>query len=1186
MQRLFMICTTLILLLAFSLRAHALRGDVLVVVNDNSSESVSVGSYYAQRREIDPERIVHVRAPNQFNMTWTQFLSLRDQILRFGICPSVPASGRPAACTDPAQPLYTAQNVSALTAATPIKYIVNTRGLPTRMPVDGSTLFSPSESTSVDNYLRFWLARYIASDVALSFNERLTNLGITGSGFRFVTYGTGSLRPVLPPADLEYIVGRIDGIDAAGAKNLVDRAIAAEQSGLFGKLYTSQDIGTTDYGQSSDPAPQSWNGWRYAFGLFNETAASCVDYKSPSHYFAFSASDPRGKAPTTCMVKVEKSNATNYDEPAWGSPYSRAPVVDDALVYAGHLDGQSIEGGFDTVLRWRKNSTCTSTLCANAADAVACVAASIDPYHEIDTRCVGVASGFMGYNFQSYPVANPLGAWPVGWGPAINAESVPRVVTTDGADDNYSLWFESPGEVSTPVCYNYAGGLLANTTSPCPAVRVATLYQTFDEGPDNAAAPPTYRVQFSAKSEVQAVDLVVELNFVFTAGANNVCPAGSEPWATNMCLMRMRQTASVPGQSGWTPFTFDITPSVGLAYNQLIFNIYGYASSGRIGLDAVTLVNLTHATQLLRNGSFNQGYNWNNSGDFATNFLGRLGGTAFWGSLSHHQSYGWSFNSLPLLALTSLARGLPLGDAVWLGEWRNSGVLYGDPLYSPTAMHLDRLPGSGDRFIGNVSLSGSTINGRDPTAVRTTYALAVCPGRDFYDCDRKGTWTDLGSGVGGQPSRVLGTLSATQLSAGVGDYVVRMGVTSTSLRDGRTQTFNDYYPIKNQYGASERLVYTLSGQILSGEHQPLPGISLSITRADGTKFNVTTDSRGRYYAQGLGPGTCTAQATTAGFGYVPSAATATITNANKQLDFVAIPAAGARVSGRLTDATGEALAAVAIKFTNTADNSSFSVPTNVDGRYLRPAVAPGSYTLVPLKIGLGFTPLARTVATTDIVQDFVAQPATGMVISGIASSPSGAPETGFPLVGYSSSFEQIETNTNGYYLFAGLTPDAWVQQGGTPHPGAMQNETDFDFQPFQGSTTYNLILVPESFYAISGFVADAGNAVPGVTVTLAGSDGTPIATTLTEANGFYRFADRSNGAYRVSASFTTSSSALVHVEMPVVVSDADSLGANPSATPPRAVPAHTAKHLITLWLTLLLAGLGATRASRKLQPSL
>ena len=97
MQRLFMICTTLILLLAFSLRAHALRGDVLVVVNDNSSESVSVGSYYAQRREIDPARIVHVRAPNQFTMTWTQFLSLRDHILRFGICPSVPASGRPAA---------------------------------------------------------------------------------------------------------------------------------------------------------------------------------------------------------------------------------------------------------------------------------------------------------------------------------------------------------------------------------------------------------------------------------------------------------------------------------------------------------------------------------------------------------------------------------------------------------------------------------------------------------------------------------------------------------------------------------------------------------------------------------------------------------------------------------------------------------------------------------------------------------------------------------------------------------------------------------------------------------------------------------------------------------------------------------------------------------------------------------
>ncbi len=37
-----------------------------------------------------------------------------------------------------------------------------------------SALVNPTESTSVDNYLRFWLARYLTSDVQLKFLERPT----------------------------------------------------------------------------------------------------------------------------------------------------------------------------------------------------------------------------------------------------------------------------------------------------------------------------------------------------------------------------------------------------------------------------------------------------------------------------------------------------------------------------------------------------------------------------------------------------------------------------------------------------------------------------------------------------------------------------------------------------------------------------------------------------------------------------------------------------------------------------------------------------------------------------------------------------------------------------------------------------------------------------------------------------
>ena len=58
-------------------------------------------------------------------------------------------------------------------------------------------------------------------------------------------------------------------------------------------------------------------------------------------------------------------------------------------------------------------------------------------------------------------------------------------------------------------------------------------------------------------------------------------------------------------------------------------------------------------------------------------------------------------------------RGLPLGDAVWWGEKHNSGILYGDPVYSPVAVGFNYL-NDWDYVTDNVALSGSTVNGRDP----------------------------------------------------------------------------------------------------------------------------------------------------------------------------------------------------------------------------------------------------------------------------------------------------------------------------------------------------------------------------------------------------------------------------------------------------------------------------------------
>ncbi len=77
------------------------------------------------------------------------------------------------------------------------------------------------------------------------------------------------------------------------------------------------------------------------------------------------------------------------------------PQVVDALGYQGWLDGQASVGSFNALLNWRKDDQCTVTLCDNAADPAACRATSTDIFGEINTACVGVADGFMGYNHQS-----------------------------------------------------------------------------------------------------------------------------------------------------------------------------------------------------------------------------------------------------------------------------------------------------------------------------------------------------------------------------------------------------------------------------------------------------------------------------------------------------------------------------------------------------------------------------------------------------------------------------------------------------------------------------------------------------------------------------------------------------------------------------------------------------------------
>ncbi|MDH5181657.1 MAG: TIGR03790 family protein [Gammaproteobacteria bacterium] len=851
----------LILLMLGNSIAFASNNDVLVIVNDNSIDSVQVGEHYRKHRKLDEEQVIHVKVPNQYFINWTEFQSLRDQILRFGICPSVDAERRPAACNDASLPIYTEQNIQALTAATRVRYIVTTRGVPTRMKVDNSTLSSPNETTSVDNYLRFWLARYIEKDTSFhSFKERA------------IAFGDGrGMRKVNPAVDLEYIIGRIDGLDLTSAKALIDRAIEVEKNGWYGKLYGSTFGAIAgrsvfmNYETNKPIYGDFNNGWRYALGLFGENRPECSNYTSPNHYFAYPQNHPQGKAPAHCLAQFNKGNP---NENMQGHSSSRSPIVGDALAYIGSLDGQTVIGGFNTLLNWRKDASCTVTLCKDAADPAACRAASTDPYREINTECVGVAPGFIGYNFQSYPVAIMAG-WPTSWAPrSTDQNNPPLILDNDAAEGASSVWFSNADEVDQPTCYVYNNGNFDGTQQSCRAGNRVGLQQTINQQSTDPLNPSTYTLAYQLKSRgIEKPSFVIAyLLFNYPKEKNIPCPTGlSGSQAGTVCTYSAAKGVNLkPGDSDWQPIqhSFTTPANTGLNFTSIIVGFSGILGDGGAGIDAVSVKLDGDATELALNGSFEQGHMQTGTGDYAANFLSRLGGTAFWGSLSHHQSGGHSFSQTSLTTMTYLMRGLPLGDAVWLGEGHVSGILYGDPLYSPLAVRLQLKKAYQWNFItgDEVKLKGSTVNGTSEKRVATTYSIDYCRGDDFYLCGNSDNpWLATGiTGEGGEDNEDVGELDTTTMQPG--KYVLRLEVHSRHHDSGKQQSFYDYLPVVVYDATSDLDGDGLTDrEELTGSIQTNParadtdgdglqdGEEIRIYHTDPTKYDTDRDGLTDYY---------------------------------------------------------------------------------------------------------------------------------------------------------------------------------------------------------------------------------------------------------------------------------------------------------------------------------------------------
>ena len=823
-----------ILLFLFVTNVYASRDDVLIVVNDNSIDSPLLGEYYAQKRSIAPTNIAHIKSPSGYYLSWGQFVVLRDQLIKH-IQENLIGGATPASCGATASPYYCNASMVQIREQSPIKYIVLTRGIPTRVKVEGE-----SQYTSVDSLLRFWLANYYSMP-----NARVSALP------RAKSFEDGrGMRVIDPSIDKEMIIGRIDGLDLSSAKALIDRAIAAEENGVFGKLYGSQ-YGSTggmarwfNYQDNKDIyGVANSTAWRYQHGLFgdllspNGDATRFVSNEDCLIHIDSSASSTEGKSPQDCVVRLTDGS----DAPPARSS-SRQPLVDNGLVYLGSLDGQPTTGNFSDFLNWRKDSQCDVTLCENAVDPAACSVASSDVFKELNTACVGVADGFIGYNFQSYPVSY-LAVWPTAWynSKSNSGESwahsgggdsgqlgLPEILNGDSSDgDAKSLWFRNADAIANYDCYTDAA---FNATALCE-----DEYNVFINNRINFSAPVSYNAgtpqtyQLSLKYKAENVDRLSQIKirfFVHEPGSNRfqvnygsvsvtlpgetsahkVQPGDTNVWTEVQAKITIDPAIHAQARIDCLN-TSKCTSKVGESflntawdgsYDGMKIRLETSAVlQGSIGFDDIVLTETTGNTPVvIANPSFADGHKQVSAGDHAANFLSRLNGVGFWGSVSHYQTGGHSFDTHPMDTLIYFMRGLPMGDAVWFAESRASGILYGDPLYSPVAIKLHNHNVYADDYInkGLVELQADTVNGTGQN-VATTYQVDYCAGADFFDCDQANSWlaTSL-SGVGGLRDQNLGQWNVVDMPDG--EYVLRLAVTSTNAVTQNVQTLYDYYPVK------------------------------------------------------------------------------------------------------------------------------------------------------------------------------------------------------------------------------------------------------------------------------------------------------------------------------------------------------------------------------------------------------
>ncbi|HEV7889807.1 MAG TPA: carboxypeptidase regulatory-like domain-containing protein [Pyrinomonadaceae bacterium] len=377
-----------------------------------------------------------------------------------------------------------------------------------------------------------------------------------------------------------------------------------------------------------------------------------------------------------------------------------------------------------------------------------------------------------------------------------------------------------------------------------------------------------------------------------------------------------------------------------------------------------------------------------------------------------------------------------------------------------------------------------------------------------------------GSALSGATLTLSGSKSATATTDANGDYSFTglpsdgtYTVTPSKANYAFTppsQTFTQPTTDKTANFAGALVNYKISGRVNEGT-PGLPGVTVSLTgSATGT---TTTDANGLYSFTVKAEGTYTVTTSLAHYGFTPPSQTFANLGGDKTADFNAARIRHT-VSGRVTKPDGSALAGASVALTGT---QTATATTDAQGNFSFASLAGGGdYTVTPTMRHYTFAPASQQFKDLGANQTatFVGTLDTH-AIAGRVTKPDGSGLAGATVTLAGSKSATATTDSNGGYSFTSL-------DGGGSYT-VTASKTNYTFAPpartfddLSSNQTADFAATLVNF-RITGRVADNGNGVGGVAVTLTGSR---TASATTAADGSYSFTVSAEGNYTVTAAKT------------------------------------------------------------------